>query len=111
MAQHDLHIFEQIENLVEDNFTEALSMMRANKHILEESVLKLTVQMKPSSLVTYYTEVPAVTSVEFIGSLGGILNLWVGISFITIIEFVELFVNILHRYYHSKNKISGEDRN
>lgn len=35
---------------------------------------------------------------NFIGNMGGILNLWIGISFITVIELIELMMNIVGKF-------------
>ena len=52
-------------------------------------------------------DMPAVTLENFIGSLGGILNLWVGLSFITIVEVIELVIKVLRKILIPKgNKVS-----
>ena len=56
--------------------------------------LQVTVRVIANQGITVSQEVAVVTLGNFIGNLGGILNLWVGLSFITIIELVEMFINI-----------------
>ena len=45
--------------------------------------------------VLVYEDLPVVTLENLIGNLGGILNLWVGLSFITIVEVIELCIKII----------------
>ena len=51
-----------------------------------------------SDLVTEYHEEFSLTTASFIGQLGGILNLWIGISFFTIIEIIDLLLRLLQTF-------------
>ena len=51
-----------------------------------------------SDLVTEYHEEFSLTTASFIGQLGGILNLWIGISFFTIIEIIDLLFRLLQTF-------------
>ena len=61
---------------------------------IEGHFVKVSVTLNGYEGVTKYKDVPAVSLSSFIGTLGGILNLWVGLSFITVIELMELLMNI-----------------
>ena len=41
-------------------------------------------------------ELPAMTFEQLIGSLGGLLGLWLGASILTIVEVCELVINLVH---------------
>ena len=42
-----------------------------------------------------YKEMPALTLASLTGTLGGVLNLWIGITFFTIIELVDLMFTLV----------------
>ena len=63
--------------------------------LIRNNFLLLEVVMSHTQSVTQFTDAPAVTLENFIGSLGGILNLWVGLSFVTIIELLELLTKVV----------------
>ena len=54
--------------------------------------------------ITYVTSQPSTTIATALGSFGGILNLWIGITFFALIELVELIYNVtLVIIQHRKN--------
>ena len=52
-----------------------------------------------SDEITRMSEVPSIELEGLIGNLGGVLNLWVGISFVTAIEIFEMFINLCSRLF------------
>ncbi len=46
---------------------------------------------------------------DLLADVGGILGLWVGVSFITIFEFMSLFGNLMMSGLGSENKINGKN--
>ena len=61
--------------------------------------------------VTIYDEVPTVTFSALLGALGGILNLWIGITFFTFIEVIELVYNLIAiRCKHPETQSIGSDK-
>ena len=48
------------------------------------------------SLYREYVEVPKFSAFSFVGALGGVLNLWTGITAIIIIEFLETIINVIN---------------
>ncbi len=44
---------------------------------------------------TYTTESPSLTAISLFGNIGGNLGLFIGMSILTFIELVELFINII----------------
>ena len=74
--------------------------------LIRDNFLVLEIVMSHKQTITKYTDLPAVTCENFIGSLGGILNLWVGLSFITIIEIAELAIKVVKKVLPStENKV------
>ena len=50
-------------------------------------------------------ETPMVTTRQFINNLGGALSLWLGISFVTILEVVELIIDVAFVLFKSVGTI------
>lgn len=63
--------------------------------LLSRNFLKVTINMLDTSWT--YDKVPAMSLSLATGSLGGVLNLWVGISFITAVEILELLVRLIQK--------------
>ena len=87
--------------------------MLENTDFIQPNFAKIRVVSSTMNTVTEYHDVPAVTFESFVGSLGGILNLWVGLSFITVIEIVELILNLFSNSEKMKNSklvnVSGQN--
>ena len=65
-------------------------------HLIEQNFLQLSVLLDPD--VTVFSHQEALTLESMMGSMGGILNIWVGITFVTIVEILDFFVhNIIDR--------------
>ena len=76
--------------------------------LIQRNFLQLSVTM--DDMVTTETDKPAITIEGVIGNLGGILNLWIGFTFITIMEFVDFFLTIaMDRFWGAKIQ-AGEKR-
>ena len=60
---------------------------------IRQNFLRLDVLWRRSTMTVYRKE--ASVGVEtLIGNIGGVLNLWIGITFVTIMEVIEMFVNM-----------------
>ena len=55
------------------------------------------------SQITLYKEVPQFTMASFIGSLGVILNLYSGVSFVIVVELVDFLMHLFDRCFSSRN--------
>ena len=62
-----------------------------------------------STRVETYTEDPSISSVDLISNIGGNTGLWIGISFLSLMELVEMFYRLV-RYHCSilRRRIRGE---
>ena len=60
-----------------------------------------------SRRVTVLQDKPALGLESLLGTMGGTLNLWIGISFITLIEIIDLIFNVI-LHYTLKPKIQTE---
>lgn len=56
-----------------------------------------------------YTDIPSVTAETLFGSLGGILNLWIGMTFFTIVEWADLLFIIVGDKCNTKKKVDKEN--
>ena len=63
-----------------------------NTDLIRRNFLQVRIGMK-SLLVTKHEDKPTICFETLIGSVGGILNLWIGISFFTLLEILELLYN------------------
>ena len=61
---------------------------------INSNFLKLVIQLD-NSRIYQFEETPLRSLTSMMGSLGGILNLWIGISFVTLIEVVELLFKMM----------------
>ena len=48
---------------------------------------------------TTITEMPKMTIVELLSNIGGLLGLWIGASFLTILEVVEWIANVVYSLF------------
>ena len=51
--------------------------------------------MFESSRLTVLEDKPALTMESLLGTMGGTLNLWIGISFVTIIELIDMLLTLI----------------
>ena len=76
--------------------------MITDSNLIKKNFVKIQVVTSNVNGVMEYQDVPAVNFESFIGSLGGILNLWIGLSFITVIEVIELAINLVNIFRKSQ---------
>lgn len=50
--------------------------------------------------VEVYREDPSISSVDLISNIGGNTGLWIGISFLSIMEFVEMLYRIIRYHFY-----------
>ena len=66
-------------------------IIKSNKTISIMSSLQVQVSLL-STMVQQFRDEPSFTAESLIGTLGGTLNLWIGISFVTLFELLELLL-------------------
>ena len=67
-----------------------------------------------SKQVENYTQDPSINAVDVLSNVGGHTGLWIGISFLSVMEFVEMlyrviryeYHNILHRFSHRPETVT-----
>ncbi|XP_064642222.1 FMRFamide-activated amiloride-sensitive sodium channel-like [Lineus longissimus] len=59
------------------------------RHVFQRNFVSLTVS-RPSFEIDYVVDVPEIDVPTLVSRIGGIMSFWLGITFITIIEFVEV---------------------
>ena len=92
--ENKYEMFEQIVHLKEyGNLTEAYKLLQETT-LIEDNFIKLSVYLSSLDLVTVSDHVE-VSSYDLLAKIGGTLNLYSGISFILIVEFIDLFYNLL----------------
>ena len=61
--------------------------------LLEENFLQISVLLNHDVIIN--THIDAVSSETLMGTMGGILNLWIGITFVTLTEIVDFCLGII----------------
>ena len=64
------------------------------KQLVEDNFLKIDFTLSVKAF-REFVEVPEFSLFAFLGSLGGILNLWTGITLVVFVEFIEIIFNII----------------
>ena len=89
-------IFAEFQNIIdlvgEDDFRRAYDLFVKSQEMWK-SMAQVNVRFSTETVLTYVDQM-AVSPAQLVGSLGGALNLWVGISFITVVELLELFYHL-----------------
>ena len=59
-----------------------------------------------STLVENYTKIPALQPVNLLSGVGGQTGLWIGISFLSLMEVAEMFYRLIRHQYHVLRKLT-----
>ena len=97
-------LLEDVTKMMDVNVTEAKKMLR-NSDVLSRIFTQLHFT---NGMVEIQEELSRYTPASMMGSLGGILNLWVGISFITFIEILDCLFKLV-RVHDPKDKADSND--
>ena len=95
--------FDKLEIEAMDELYESPDLMEHLDQVIKKNFMQLNFYIEERSMLVM-TESPASTIPTIFANLGGILNLWAGITFYTFIELVELV------YYLLRNGGSGITR-
>ena len=90
-------IFRTISPLQEEGNISEVNRLLHKSTIIEDNFLKLSVYLSSIDVVTVRDHV-GVTPYDLLAKIGGILNLYSGISFILIVEVIDLIYNILFSF-------------
>jgi hypothetical protein len=84
------------------NWTETWQTEIQNNYVAVDVVCETTV-------VETYTESASITIVDLISNVGGQTGLWIGISFLSLMEIVEMFYRLIRYHCHIlRRRIRGE---
>ena len=74
------------------------SRLHDARHLMEDNFVKINFILDSTH---YYElkEVPKYTVFSFLGTLGGVLNLWTGITVVVVIEILETIINIVYSFF------------
>ncbi len=76
---------------------------RQRSELIRSNFLKITTRLN-SFILTVYEDKAAYTTASFVSQLGGLLNLWSGITVYLAVEIVELIIRVCTHQLESKNK-------
>ena len=100
-------IYPEISKLVSNgNMTEAKRLLKQTD-LIEDNFAKISVYLTTTNIVVIEDK-PSTTLTDLFGGLGGTLNLYSGISFIILIELIDLLYNIL--FTNTETKVKKMDR-
>jgi hypothetical protein len=107
-------IYETIEELLSDkNHTENFQRgrdMLAESDLIRENFLQLNIYFEDGSVLQQIQQ-PAITRDTLFGSIGGNLNLWIGITFFTLIELIELCYSFVTMFWkrevHTRSSVTS----
>lgn len=94
---------ENLLNLAKLTDNESLRHLVSNfsKEFIQDYVIGFNVYYEDLSY-TYISQTPKMELSEFISNIGGILGLFIGISFLSLAELIEIFIEILLIFIHKK---------
>lgn len=93
--------YENISTLAQNDLRAAYIKLKTSP-LIRDNFLQVNIVWHVRN-VTHLKETSFWTAENLIGTLGGVLNLWVGISFVTVIEILEMFLNACHCAFKSQN--------
>ena len=79
------------ENLTKRGFTDFSS----KKDLFNENFVKINFEIDEGTYLEFQ-EIPKYTLSSFLGTLGGVLNLWTGITVVVVVEIIEVVVNMIN---------------
>ena len=91
----DMHAdaFAEIEQLLETNYSEGIARL-INDHWIEENFLQLVLADTQTSILLI-EDVAKMSAMNFVALLGGILNLYSGLTIVVIVELLEALIHLL----------------
>ena len=66
---------------------------------VQKNFVRLLVQCE-SLLVEHYNQTPSLSKIDVLSNIGGHTGLWIGISFLSLMELVELACRLIRSQYH-----------
>jgi hypothetical protein len=84
-----------------ENFQRGRDMLQESR-LITENFLQLNIYFEDGSVLETKQQ-PAITRDTLFGSIGGNLNLWIGITFFTIIELIELCYNFAGMFWKKEH--------
>lgn len=98
----DFAVYDRIKKQMETNALAAYAALQ-EESLIRRNFLKIKVYFDGRN-VLQYKDTPIHTPSSVSGSLGGILNLWIGISFVTAIELAELIYKLFLTLFVKKDR-------
>ena len=96
-------IYGEILTEQEVNGSTVAREMLLKQDIIQRNFARIQIKLDFSKIYIY-KDVPTFTFTSFVSSLGGLLNLYSGISCVVFIEIIDLFYNILAKYLSVETK-------
>ncbi len=86
-------VYEKVGQMVNTNKSKAFKLLKKSD-LIRRNFLQLNVILDGKE-TTKMVDKPAISPEALFGNVGGILNLWIGITFITVIEVIDLVLVLL----------------
>ena len=94
IMKKEYSVYAEAMRMMSDGNTSAAKKIMQDDHLIENNFLKMRFLLKGTS-VTFLEEEPAITFSTMLCLLGGILNLYSGVSLVVAVEILELFYHLL----------------
>ena len=100
-------IYEKINTTLQHNRSEAFKQLRETD-LLTRNFVQLNAYFSDPE-VRYFKQASVYPLEQFMSQVGGTMNLWIGITFVTIIEIVDLLLRIFSRWSKSHDSRTLND--
>ena len=104
-------LFEVVSNFNENNtmnFSKPILKL-LQRQLINDNFVRIDFLIN-NKVYHEFTEVPKYTTFSFIGTLGGALNLWTGITVVVMIEICELLMNIVMSLNGPRRTVKVEEK-
>ena len=92
---------------VEYNTSDLNDKIRASAAI-RQNLIRLNIYLEDLSMVEFL-QMPAYEHTDLFADIGGTLGLWMGISVLTVMEFIELLINLVFLLFNSESRQETDD--
>ena len=93
------------DSKIQEKFSNLINVTKLTNEILSKNILSVNVMYKDLDY-TLINENANLKVSDLISSIGGILGLFIGVSFLSFVEILEIIVEIIYIKYEFKNKVN-----
>ncbi len=106
---HKFSAYEEILQYAKQGNVSQAERLLKETDLMRNNFIKFTYMFRPNKL-SMLADVKQITITDLVSSLGGVLNLYCGISLLVIVEFIDVLVNCFCYCFITKPKNSCKSR-